>query len=339
MRIQRLAPILFGFLLSNPVAPAQDFYLRSDDRVFLLGTPSRGYQSWIETFVLTRFPEFSNTFERSGGPPAGAQIPPGAVAVVDLQDAGPGTPSASPDFLAKAYPQLRLTLLRAGPPPTSSEGVLWADISDGKAHNSNSQASELWTAAAVLRAWRAPSLVSFVEIDALRGAVARAENTTVRDLENDHVIAWSQDDRALPLPIDFNETSVAAAVRSSDFSRMLNQQILRIRGMAAERYSLTIDGELIGAFDRNQLDAGLDLAMLPTPMWKQAAVVHELTLRHNEMRDRRARMLDRPAEQRNSAESRAAIEALDTAEADLVREQRARARPKTHDYELQPVSR
>jgi hypothetical protein len=107
--------------------------------------------------------------------------------------------------------------------------------------------------------------------------------------------------------------------------------------MAAEHYRFTIDGELVGIFHRDQLDAGINLALMRTPMWKQAMSVLALTRKHEELRARRRTLLETPSEQRQTAEWRSAWEALDTEEADLAAEQRTKARPGTHDYELQPV--
>jgi hypothetical protein len=197
----------------------------------------------------------------------------------------------------------------------------------------------LLVAGAVLQAWRAPAIVSTVEIDALRGTVTRAENTTVRELENGRVIAWTQDDRVLPAAVDFMEPAIGLAVLASGFASRLDAQTLRIRGMAAEQYRVTIDGETVGTFHRDQLDTGLNLALLRTPMWRQAMDVLALTRRHNELRASRRQLLNAPVEQRRSAEWRAALQSLDAAEADLVSAQLRRARAGTHDYELQPVER
>jgi hypothetical protein len=199
-------------------------------------------------------------------------------------------------------------------------------------------AGALLTAQAILQAWRAPALVSAVEIDALRGAVTRADNTTVRELENGRVVAWTEDDQALPVPVDIMDPAVLLAMQAADFARRLDSQTLRIRGMAAERYALTIDGEKIGTFHRDQLDAGLNLATLRTPMWKQAMAVLALIRQHDGMRAERRRLMGTPADERRE-EWRSAIEALDASEAALVEEQQKKAKAGTHDYELQPVER
>lgn len=73
-------------------------------------------------------------------------------------------------------------------------------------------------------------------------------------------------------------------------------------------------------------------------MAKQAAAVHDLTLRHNIVHFARWRMagvnldgITIPADH-----LRAAADALDTLEADVVEQQRAAAQPKSHRFELTP---
>jgi hypothetical protein len=199
------------------------------------------------------------------------------------------------------------------------------------------QARPVLIAGALLEAWHAPGLVSAVEIDALRGAAARVERTTVRDMENGRVIAWTQDDAVLPMAFDFMDPAVGMALQASALAGRLNEQTLRIRGMAGEKYAFTIDGERIGIFHRDQLDVGLNLSMLRTPMWKRAMAVLALTRKHDELRATRRRLLEAGPEERRSTEWRTAMETLNAEEAALVEEQAEKVKAGTHDYELQPV--
>src|ERR1043165_1945322 len=84
-------------------------------------------------------------------------------------------------------------------------------------------------------------------------------------------ISWTQLDEALPMPVDLNDPVVALAVKSSDFIQTLDQQPLKVTGLTSDNYSLKIDGDEIGAFTKEQLAEGVNLATLPTPMAKQAA--------------------------------------------------------------------
>jgi lysophospholipase L1-like esterase len=195
-------------------------------------------------------------------------------------------------------------------------------------------------AAALLKAWGAPAVVTEVEIDAARAGGVRAVNTKVTGLTVAEslppILSWTQEDRALPFPLDMNDPVFALAVRSSDFVETLNRQPLRVKGLPAARYALKIDGAEVGVFTKEELEKGVNLAVLPTPMLKQAQEVHALTNKHNNLRNASWRQVQVPMENvptKNAAQAVAAINAL---EAEVVAAQRAAARPKPRRYELTP---
>jgi lysophospholipase L1-like esterase len=198
-------------------------------------------------------------------------------------------------------------------------------------------AGHILMAEALLKAWNAPALVADVEVDAARKETARQRNTRVTDLRAaDKGIAWTQTDDALPMPVDMRDPLVALAVRSSDLVQALNQEPLKVRGLGAGRYALKIDGEVAGTFTSEQLTAGVNLAELPTPMMRQAAEVHQLTLRHNALHATRWRNIQVPMEKDQTPHLLKALDALDELEADLIREQRATAQPKARHFEVVP---
>jgi hypothetical protein len=406
MRFQRLLLVLCAFPSLASIASGQEFYLREDDRVLFHGEAIPGdrlFESFIETFAITRFPQWNLLFIHSvwsGNPPPAAlsNRPTAIVATLGASDAG-GDAEAVNGYrnliqgLTASFPRARITALQLTAPlregsgggngvgdsvaPAGARGAaagsaqsenttlvdvirvdvirvdvirpIQAAVEKAKARDlalaarillngvPAGEAGQLLMAQSLLQAWHAPALVTSVEIDALRGRVTRAENTTVRELESGRVIAWSQDDRALPMPVDFTDPTVALAASCSDFIRVLDQETLRIRGMAAEWYRLTIDGEPLGFFSRSRLDEGINLAALATPMWKQAMAVHALSRKHADLQAAGARLFQAPVEERQSRAWKAALEALTAAEAELIDEQRTKAQPKTHDYELQPV--
>jgi lysophospholipase L1-like esterase len=196
----------------------------------------------------------------------------------------------------------------------------------------------LLMAEALLKAWHMPAMVTAVEIDAAAPAVAGATNTQVTDLAVGDQVSWAQMDEALPMPIDAKDEVLALALRASDFVEAMDQEPLKVTGLKAARYKLKIDDEAVGTFTREEWAKGVNLATLATPMAKQAAAVHDLTLRHNIVHFARWRLagvnLDNIAIP--PAHLKAAAEALDTLEADVVEQQRAAALPKIHRYELAP---
>lgn len=195
-------------------------------------------------------------------------------------------------------------------------------------------AGHLLMAAALLRAWNAPGLVSSVELDSGRKEPMKQSNAHVTDLQWSKGGSWTQLDEALPMPVDRRDALTALALRSSDFTATLNQEMLRVRGLATGRYALRIDGESTGTFTSEELAAGINLAELATPMTRQAAEVHALTLRHNNIHFARWRTVQVPLEKSMAPHMQDALKSLDELEADLIREQRAAAMPKPHQFDL-----
>jgi len=196
----------------------------------------------------------------------------------------------------------------------------------------------LLMAGELLKSWNAPALVSAVEIDASSKKVTDARGTMVSDLKAGGAVSWTQLDEALPMPVDMNDVVVALAVNSSDFLTTLNQQTLKVTGLGSANYELKIDGDAVGSFTGDQLAAGVNLATLPTPMARQAAEVHQLTLRHNNIHFQRWRQVQVPLAGDHTRPVQKAVQdlmaAFDDEEAGVVKEQRTAALPKRHQFEL-----
>lgn len=198
----------------------------------------------------------------------------------------------------------------------------------------------LLMAAELLKAWQAPALVSAVELDARSGKVSGSKGAKVSGLKTGSAISWTQLDDALPMPVDMNDPVIALSVKSSDFIEALNQQTLKVTGLSAANYTLKIDGGEAGSFTKEQLAEGINLATRSTPMAKQAAEVHKLTLLHNNTHFQRWRQIEVPLGEPKSAKVRQAVKdliaAMDSEEAGQVKEQRAAALPKPHQFQLSP---
>lgn len=195
-------------------------------------------------------------------------------------------------------------------------------------------------AEALLKSWNAPALVSAVEIDASAKRVVNAGNTRLTEFKAGDVFTWTQLDNALPMPVNLNDPVKALAVKSSDFVEALDQQILKVTGLESANYKLTIDDSDIGTFTREQLAAGVNLAILSTPMMKQAGDVHDLTVRHNDIHFRRWRQVQVPLAGDKTPAVQKAVDdlsdALDDEEAGVIKEQRETAQPKAHRFNLRP---
>jgi hypothetical protein len=97
---------------------------------------------------------------------------------------------------------------------------------------------------------------------------------------------------------------------------------------------LRIDAEPVGSFTSEQLATGINLAERATPMARQAAEVHALTVQHNAFHGLRWRRVQVPFAPYPSPELTETLRAMDALEATVVKRQRAAAQPRPRRYEL-----
>jgi lysophospholipase L1-like esterase len=406
-----------GLALAFSALAQGKFSLKDGDRLVFYGdsiTDQRLYTTFVETYVVTRFPRLKVWFVHSGvggdrvtGGWAGAidvRLPRDVIAykptvMTIMLGMNDGSYRAWDDSIFQTYstgyqhiidtmkhalPGIRITVIQPSPfddvtrPPSFGDGynavlvrygqfvtelgerehLLVADMNGpvvsmlekAKAEDAElvqkiipdrvhpGPGGHLIMAEALLKAWNAPATVASVEIDAAAKRVARADNTKVTALQVGSNLTWSETDSALPLPLpldkDFKDAGLA--IRSSDFLEALDQEPLKVTGLTAARYTLKIDGEKVGDFTQEQLQEGINLATLPTPMAKQAAKVHDLTLKHNNIHFVRWRDVQITLKDYKLAGEQAAVVALDRLEDQLVQQQRAAAQPKLRHYELAP---
>jgi lysophospholipase L1-like esterase len=401
-------------LASAALAQAK-FSLKEGERLVFYGdsiTDQRLYTTFVETYVVTRFPHLKVWFVHSGV--GGDRVTGGWAGPIDVRltrDAIAYKPTVMTimlgmndasyrgwdDAIFKTYttgyqhiigtmkhalPGIRITVIQPSPyddvtrPPNIDDGynavlirygqfvkelgegehLVVADLNApvvSMLEKAKATDAELATkivedrvhpgpgghlimAEALLKAWNAPTTVASVEIDAAAKRVARTDNAEVTDLVVGSSLSWVETDGALPMPLDLDDKVVALSVHSSDFIEALDQEPLKITGLASPRYALTIDGEKVGEFTKEQLQEGINLATLPTPMAKQAAKVHDLTLKHNDIHFARWRDVQVTLQDYKFAGEQAAVDALDKLENQIVQEQRAIVQPKPRHYELAP---
>jgi hypothetical protein len=175
--------------------------------------------------------------------------------------------------------------------------------------------------------------VSSVQLDAPLEKAGAAENTQVSDLTvKDGTLHWMQTDNALPLPLQLDDGMIQFVLRISDLEAM-DQQLLRVNGLPAARYTLEIDGKKIASFAREQLAAGVNLALYATPMENQAKGVDGIEIKRTRLDEVRFLLAIEDPKTGNLAETLRALEAKDAA---LAEEQRRLAQPKPHRFELSP---
>jgi lysophospholipase L1-like esterase len=408
-------PLVWSLWLGvgSVVGAEGDFAIRDGDRVVFYGdsiTDQRLYTTFVETYVVTRFPTRDVTFIHSGfggdrvsgggGGPIDTRLArdvfaykPTVVTVMLGMNDGGYQPFRKPyfDIYSRGYrhlveslkshlPGVRLTLILPSPyddvtrKPTfeggynrvliqfgefvkelaAQEGATVANLNAPvvaalkKAQEIDAARApgliqdrihpgpgvQLIMAGALLRAWNAPAVVSAVAIDAAGRRVAGQENARVDGLRVEDSISWTQLDSALPMPLNPKDRPLALAIQASDVEQALNQQILRVSGLQAPHCRLKVDGEDVGEFTREQLATGINLALSSTPMFRQAQAVHDLTLRHNSIHFQRWRSVQLPLADHGYAGLSRALEALDALEAEIVAEQRAKAKPVPHRFEI-----
>jgi predicted GH43/DUF377 family glycosyl hydrolase/lysophospholipase L1-like esterase len=123
----------------------------------------------------------------------------------------------------------------------------------------------------LLKGWNAPALVSSVTIDAAAGKVIDAQNAMVEPVaKNNGSLRWTETENGLPLPLISSNATQALLLKLTDIQQALNQEPLRVTGLEAGQYKLTIDNDVIGTFPATVLANGINLADYQTPMRQQA---------------------------------------------------------------------
>jgi lysophospholipase L1-like esterase len=198
-------------------------------------------------------------------------------------------------------------------------------------------AASLLMAEALLKAWNAPAIVTEVEIDSESQTASRMVRTQVHSISRTGgTLSWTQNDEALPCPVDWQDSTVSVAAYSSDFIPAIDDQPLRVRNLKPGDYTLRIDGQEIATYPADQFASGINLSALKTPMLEQAVQVLKLTNEHINLHVSRWRLVQVPLTQYGLAHYNAAITDLDALEREAVARQHATAQPRQHAYEIVP---
>src|ERR1700761_1725698 len=128
-------------------------------------------------------------------------------------------------------------------------------------------------AEAVLKSWNAPATVTAVNLSVEHESVVASDNTDTTDLAILPTgLTWTQQDRALPLPIGPVDADalMALVIHSSDLVQALDQETLTVTGLQPGTHQLRVDDRVVGSFSAEKLGRGVNLALLETPMLEQA---------------------------------------------------------------------
>ncbi len=191
-------------------------------------------------------------------------------------------------------------------------------------------------AESLLKGWNAPSLVSSVTIDAQAAKMADAQNASVDQvLREGDTLKWTAIENALPLPFISSNAIQALLLDLTDIQKQLNQEPLRVTGLAAGQYKLSIDGGAIGTFSADELAKGINLADCATPMRAQAQRVGWLVRDRDETHYIHLRMRVRKADTGAQLGKADVMDAFESSLEDAIYEAAA---PKPHVFSLSPVS-
>jgi lysophospholipase L1-like esterase len=194
---------------------------------------------------------------------------------------------------------------------------------------------------AVLKSWGARSVVASVavRVDGSKAKLEHSEHTSVQALTSPNGgVRWQQTDDALPLPfVQWQDMwgagpTVGLVIKSSDITDALNQEPMRVSGLRTGVYSVRVDGSSIGTFTNDQLAAGINLALLKTPMTEQAMSVYQFTTQHGDLHYDRWRHVQVLFGSTTAGTD--AMAKLDALEDTVVEQQHAAAIPKQHTFEV-----
>lgn len=186
-------------------------------------------------------------------------------------------------------------------------------------------------AVALARCLGATAVVSQTVLDANGGKTVSAERTSISDLQlSGSGMSWIQQDEALPLPLELNNPEIQFLLNVSDL-KAWDRQLLQIHGLGAGRYRLSIDDELIASFTKEELDAGVNLALLETPMQKQSRAIDWKADSRSKLGATRFNLLTIGEGVSGSGE---ALRALDSLDERMLAEERKAAQPKPRHFLL-----
>lgn len=186
---------------------------------------------------------------------------------------------------------------------------------------------------AILKGLGAPARVSSVQLDMtrnLRSKVIRADGCRVTEVHYANgMLSFNRVDQGLPMPIDPRATS---ALKLAPILDDLSRYELKITGLWAGRYDVTMDGEHVATITAEELAAGWNMSGIATPVQKQVQQVLALVFRKNDIYFKRWRNMQL------GAGTPAQLQELDQQITDLETQINAARQPNPHHVEIRPAS-
>jgi len=196
-------------------------------------------------------------------------------------------------------------------------------------------------AAQLMKAWGVNGEVSAVDISASGFSAGTGRNPNqkvkIEDVKLGDPMSWTATEESLPMPVDMNDPATDLALRSANFNEDFNTESLRVPSLKPGHWALRIDGQQIKVFTADELAKGVNLATLPTPMWKQAHSVYELVEHRSEIHNVRWRSIEVPLADYNLSQAAPAMAALDALDQELAQRIQTESQPRPHHFELASV--
>lgn len=162
-------------------------------------------------------------------------------------------------------------------------------LKEGKANDSGFKLSgdaihpdvngQAYMAYYILQGLNACGLVSEIEIDAKTGSIVSEKGSYLRNLAvKDNQITFTRCDRSLPFHFSGEKDWNERVTQKEKWYNDLNRDLLVVKNLQQPAALLTIDGDAIAVFSREQLEGGINLSLLPkSAMLKQGALIADLT--------------------------------------------------------------
>ena len=135
----------------------------------------------------------------------------------------------------------------------------------------------------------AGNMVADVVLNGSNGKLVRSVNSTITGIKHsNNELSFDYLAKSLPYPIDSNShiwenpQKQFEALNVIPFTKEMNQEMLTVAGFEkTTTYGLSIDGRSIGAWTGEDLDKGINLAVISsTPQYQQATQIAELNLQY-----------------------------------------------------------
>ncbi len=131
----------------------------------------------------------------------------------------------------------------------------------------------------ILKGLHASGAISEIAIDAKNGEIVSEQGSYIQNLGvKENQISFTRQDRSLPFHFSGEASWEESVTQKETWYNDLNRDWLVVKNLQQPYALLSIDGEAIAVFSREQWEQGINLSLLPkSAMLKQGALIAEMT--------------------------------------------------------------